>query len=97
VARARLLIVGDDPELRPFLRIELESFDGRRLPSLDAIEVPADTWLELPLDMSDFRAVLTSNTNTVGGDRRLWMITLQALEGASSQDAVIRIAEVEVR
>ena len=24
MARARLLIVGDDPELRPFLRIELE-------------------------------------------------------------------------
>ena len=79
------------------LRIELESLDGRRLPSLDAVEVPADTWLDLPLDMSDLRAVLSSTPGTVGGDRRLWMLTLQALEGASSQDAVLQIAEVEVR
>ena len=79
------------------MRIELESFDGRRLPSLDAIEIPADSWLELPLDMSDFRSVLSNAPPAQEGDRRLWMLTLQPLQEAVNQDVSVHIAEVEVR
>lgn len=73
------------------VRVDLMTLDGRRLPSLESVELPADEWTDLTLEMSDFRSVQGAETG------RLWLLSLQQHAESARVDVAIRIAEVEIR
>lgn len=73
------------------VRIDLMTLNGRRLPSLETIELPAGAWKELTLEMSDFRSVQGAD------EAPLWLVSLQQHEESTQPGVSIRVAEVSIR
>lgn len=78
-------------EVATIIRVDLMTMDGRHLPSLEAVELPADTWTALTLDLSDFRSVQPET------DQQLWMVSLQQHSASLSANATVRVGEVQIR
>jgi hypothetical protein len=72
------------------VRVDLMTMDGRHLPSLEAVELPANTWTTLTLEMSDFRSVQPDS------EQPLWLVSLQQHAAAITASASVQIGEVEI-
>jgi len=73
------------------VRVELTTLDGRNLPTLEAVELPSGDWIDLTLEMSDFRSV-----QSIPDGQQLWLLSVSQHESVRA-DVVVRVGEVQIR
>lgn len=73
------------------VRVDLMTLNGRRLPSLETIELAEGAWQELTLEMTDFRSVHGAD------EAPLWLLSLQQHDESLQPGVSIRVAEVSIR